>query len=80
MYGRRTSETNYAGSLRERVTIAWNFDPKTDLKSRPVTRSDGHAFRILWQGGDPNQMIRAQLKLKGSNLVNASGTQKQPGP
>jgi hypothetical protein len=62
MHGVRAGETNYLSLLRTRVSIDWHFVPKVGFKGMPVTRPDGTAFPIYWQGGNPNQMIQAELR------------------
>jgi hypothetical protein len=61
MHGTRPGETDYFSLLRNRVSIDWHFVPKTGFQGLPVRRPDGTAFPIVWQGADPNQMIRAEL-------------------
>ncbi len=59
--GRGSLDREYAVSLREKVVIDWNFDPKSPGQSQPVTRLDGKPFPVTWQGAEPNKMIRDHL-------------------
>jgi len=59
--GRGSLDRDYAVSLREKVAIDWNFDPKSPGQTQPVTRQDGQPFPVKWQGADPNKMIRDHL-------------------
>ena len=60
--GARAGDTNYANSLRKTVVIDWRFDPSRAGDVSPVTRLDGTKFPIVWQGAEPNEMVRAYLK------------------
>jgi len=62
--GRYGLDKTYAISLRERVSVDWNFDPKTGRPDRPVRRLDGKPFPIIWQGAEPNQMVREHLNAR----------------
>jgi hypothetical protein len=60
--GAHAGDLAYGSSLREMVAVDWTFDPvHRDAKS-PVTRLDKTAFPIVWEGHDPNEMVRAYLK------------------
>ena len=54
------------GELRSRVSIDWNADPDAiarvewqggRLPVRVVTRTDGKEFPVVWEHGEPNEMI-----------------------
>jgi hypothetical protein len=58
------SHTNYGLYLRETVAVDWQFDPTRIGESRPVTRSDRSKFEYVWEGAEPNDMIRKYLKTR----------------
>ena len=62
------NKTNYVLSLRKTVAIDWSFDPRHPDGKSPVTRLDGTKFPVLWNGAEPNEMVRIHLK----NSANAS--------
>jgi hypothetical protein len=68
--GARAGDTNYAISLRKVVAIDWRFDPSQPGETSSVTRPDGTKFPIVWQGADPNEMVRRYLK----NITNANAS------
>lgn len=56
--------------LPELVSVDWGFDPvawmatnpqDTGFTARIVTRTDGGAFRTVWHGAEPNEMILEYL-------------------
>ncbi len=57
LYGSHTGDVAYARSLREVVAVDWSFDPLRIADANPVTRPDGSAFGVLWEGGNPNEMV-----------------------
>jgi len=61
LYGSQAGDRVYARSLREKVAVDWSYDPAMIADATPVTRPDGHGFPVLWDGGDPNEMIREYL-------------------
>jgi len=65
LYGSRAGDVAYARSLREVVAVDWSFDPLRIADAEPVTRPDGSAFDVLWEGGDPNEMVREYLSVDG---------------
>ena len=65
--GATAGDTNYAASLRSKVAINWKFDP-TRSDQNPVTRLDGSKFPVVWQGAEPNEMVRRYLT---STITNA---------
>lgn len=61
LYGASAGDMEYARSLRDKVAVDWTFDPTHMADAAPVTRPDGSAFPVLWQGADPNEMVRECL-------------------
>lgn len=62
LHGSRAGDVAYARSLREVVADDWSFDPLRIADANPVTRPDGSAFGVLWEGGDPNEMVLEYLR------------------
>jgi hypothetical protein len=64
--GSRADETvvQYARTLQNQVSIDWTFDPRKPGNNHPVTRNDGSPFPMVWQGAEPNEMIREYLAEK----------------
>ena len=52
---------DYALHLRQKVKVDWKFDPSANHTGLPVTRIDGTKFPIVWQGAEPNEMVRGYL-------------------
>jgi hypothetical protein len=61
-------DKEYAVSLREKVLVDWNFNPKTRRPDRPVTRLDGKPFPVTWQDAEPNKMIHDHLDSTAQSL------------
>lgn len=61
------NESDYAHVLQGMIAIDWSFDPAHAENASPVTRRDGSAFSVLWQDGDPNEMVREHLKLNAGD-------------
>ncbi len=61
LYGASAGDMEYARSLRDKVAVDWDFDPTHMAEASPVTRPDGSAFPVLWQGADPNEVVREYL-------------------
>jgi hypothetical protein len=64
--GARAGDVQYARSLREKVAIDWSFDPHRIDQPNPVTPPGRVAFPVVWQGAEPNEMVRAYLKERAS--------------
>jgi hypothetical protein len=65
LYGATAGDTNYVLSLRKTVAVDWKFDPSESSPASPVTRRAGGKFPIVWQGAEPNEMVRAYLRAAG---------------
>jgi len=65
--GARAGDTNYAASLRTKVAINWKFAPSREAQSSPITRLDGTKFPVVWQGAEPNEMVRRYLTTSFTN-------------
>lgn len=65
LYGSSGGNAAYARSLRERIAVNWSLDPAQIADANPVTRPDGNAFTVLWEGGDPNEIVREYLRVDG---------------
>jgi hypothetical protein len=61
LYGTGTNQEEVALSLAKSVAVDWTFDPSGSSNQSPVTRHDGTKFPVLWQGADPNKMVRRYL-------------------
>lgn len=61
--GPHSAEQDYKESLRKMIRVDWSFDPARPSDVSPVTRPDGSTFPVLWNGADPNEMIREHLEL-----------------
>jgi hypothetical protein len=70
LFGAQAGDTNYAVSLRKKVAIDWTFNPSEPDARRPVTRLDGAKFPFVWNGTEPNEMIRAYLKSSKNAGIN----------
>jgi hypothetical protein len=72
--GASAGDTNYAFALREKVAINWKFNPAGSNQVSPVTRLDGTKFPVVWQGAEPNGMVRLYLRSRRAN-TNAAQSQ-----
>ena len=66
LYGANAGYTNYVLTLHNKVAINWKFDPSRSDQVAPVTRPSGGSFPIVWEHGEPNEMVRAYLKAAGT--------------
>jgi hypothetical protein len=64
--GARAGDMPYARSLREKVAVDWTFAVSRPQEERPVTRLDGSAFTLVWEGAEPNEMVQWYLKERAS--------------
>jgi len=64
--GARAGDVPYARSLRDKVAVDWTFNVAGPEGEPPVTRLDGSAFIIVWEGAEPNEMVRSYLKERAS--------------
>lgn len=64
--GGQAGDVQYARSLRDKVAIDWAYDPSRIGQANPVTRPDGEAFPLVWQGAEPNEMVRDHLRRRAS--------------
>ena len=62
LMGFGANDTNYVSTLRKMVAVDWTFDPARGGQRPPVTRLDGTRFRKVWQGAEPNDMVRSYWK------------------
>lgn len=62
LQGASAGDLAYAQKLRAKVVIDWRFDPKHPGTAKPVTRPNGKPFPIIWEGAEPNEMVREYLK------------------
>jgi len=56
--GNRLSTTEFIDKLRSMVNVDWSYQPVPGNAFSPVTRVDGTAFRTVWVGADPHEMVR----------------------
>jgi hypothetical protein len=62
---RPNNRLNDPGSLqriRELIRIDYSFNPRAPGNATPVRPLDGDAFAYVWQGAEPNEMIREYLQ------------------
>ena len=64
--GARAGDVPYARSLWDKVAVDWRFDVARPGGKRPVTRLDGSAFTLVWEGAEPNEMVQWYLKERAS--------------
>jgi hypothetical protein len=48
--------------LNKIVLIDWTYVPSNASSQNPVKRFDGSAFPLVWEGAEPNEMIRHYLE------------------
>lgn len=58
--GAQAGDIAYARSLREKVAVDWTFDPANPA-GNPVTPIAGGRFSVVWEGAEPNEMVRSYL-------------------
>jgi hypothetical protein len=62
LYGTSRAEwPEYVAALPRLVAVDWSLDPRQPNVTAPVTRASGGASPVLWDGGDPNRMVRDHL-------------------
>jgi len=62
--GAQAGDIQYVRSLREKIAVDWSFDPDRASQRNPVTRLDGTALPVTWEGAEPNEMVREYLKVR----------------
>lgn len=70
--GGQAGDVTYARTLRERVAVDWAFDPGKTLAGSPVTPIGGGVFSTVWEGGEPNEMVRGYLSERASTRPSAA--------
>lgn len=60
--GGRPGNIAYVRALREKVSVDWAFDPAKLSTGNPVTPIGGGKFSVVWEGAEPNEMIRYYLR------------------
>lgn len=60
--GARAGDVAYVVGLRDVVSIQWSVVPSADEDFSPVSRIDGTDFPVLWEGADPNEMVREYMR------------------
>jgi hypothetical protein len=66
LHGAQAGDVQFATFLREKVAIDWSFDPQRSDQPNPVTPPGRGPFPVVWQGADPNEIIRMYLKDRAS--------------
>lgn len=62
-YRSMAGDTDYGGSLQRMVAIDWSFDPDdVHADARPITRPNGRRFRVVWEGREPNDIVRRYMQ------------------
>jgi hypothetical protein len=64
--GGEAGDLQYARSLREKVVINWNFDPAHPDAAVAVIPPGGGDFAVVWEGAEPNEMVRSYLMRRAS--------------
>jgi hypothetical protein len=59
--GSHAGDIAYARSLSKTVVIDWSFDPAHPDGRAPVTPRRGTKFSVVWEGAEPNEMVRDYL-------------------
>lgn len=59
----------YLGTLQSMVAVDWTFDPQHDEGKLVVTRPGGKKFPVVWEGAEPNEVVRAYLRSRGPATV-----------
>ncbi|TWU35607.1 hypothetical protein Q31b_50420 [Novipirellula aureliae] len=57
--GEQISNEEYITKLQSMVDVDWTYFPVPGNAASPVTRVDGGAFRTVWVGAEPNEMVRS---------------------
>ncbi len=70
--GAQAGDVAYARSLREKVSVDWSFNPANPTAGNPVTSHDGARFSVVWDGADPNEMVRSYLSERTSTRPSAA--------
>lgn len=60
--GARAGDVAYASGLQQIVRVQWSASPSADESFSPVTCIDRTEFPVLWEGADPNEMVREYMK------------------
>ena len=58
----------YVRTLPNVVSVNWDYDPRNPSGATPVSRASGGDFPVLWDGGDPNAMVRDYLSIHADVL------------
>ena len=69
--GAQAGDVAYARSLREKVSVDWTFDPANPGAVNPVTPHGGKKFPVVWEGANPNEIIRSYLSTRASTRPSA---------
>jgi hypothetical protein len=70
--GAQAGDIVYARSLREKVAVDWEFDPASRSERNPVTPIGGGKFPVVWDGAEPNEMVRHYLSERASTRPSAA--------
>jgi hypothetical protein len=69
--GAQAGDIAYARALREKVEVDWAFDPANPT-GNPVTPVGGGKFSVVWDGAEPNEMVRYYLSECASTRPSAA--------
>ena len=64
--GAQAGDIAYARSLREKIGVDWAFDAANPNAESPVTPIHGAKFSVVWDGAEPNEMVRHYLSERAS--------------
>jgi hypothetical protein len=70
--GAQAGDGAYAASLRELVAVDWDFEPANPNVRSPVAPISGGKFSTLWEGAEPNEMVRSYLSKQTSMQPSAT--------
>jgi hypothetical protein len=68
--GAQAGDVPYARSLRQTISVDWDFNPAQVGGQSPVTPAGGGRFPVVWQ--EPNEMIREYLATRPTTRPSAS--------
>jgi hypothetical protein len=70
--GAQAGDPAYGHSLRQKVAIDWAFNPTNPGTQNPVTPRRGGKFSVVWDGADPNEMVRLYLSNRAATRPSAT--------
>jgi hypothetical protein len=69
-YRSMVGDGEYGKALQRMVAIDWSFDPDDlDTDSRPVSRPNGKRFPVVWEGCEPNDIVRRYIQKRNGQAL-----------